>query len=55
MAIFAFLLPLIMMNLLIGIMSSVYEKVQSNAKAADAKALAFLLLYNPFLEAKLPD
>jgi hypothetical protein len=42
-AIYAFILPLIMMNLLIVLMGNTYEKVQSNFKSADATALASML------------
>jgi len=42
--IFSLFIPLILMNMLIAIMSDCYERVQSNAVAADFKALAGMLL-----------
>lgn len=38
--IFSFLIPLVLMNMLIALMSDSYSRVQTNAVAADAKALA---------------
>ena len=43
-AIFAFALPLVMMNMLIANMGSTYERVQNQYMAADAKGLVQLLL-----------
>lgn len=43
-AIFTFVLTLVMMNLLIALMGNAYERVQANNRAADAKALAYMLL-----------
>ena len=40
---FSFLVPLVLMNMLIAIMSDSYSRVQSNAVAADARALAEML------------
>jgi len=40
---FSFLVPLVLMNMLIAIMSDSYARVQTNAVAADAKALAEML------------
>jgi hypothetical protein len=40
---FSFLVPLVLMNMLIAIMSDSYARVQSNSVAADAKALAEML------------
>lgn len=41
--IFAFIVPLVMMNLLIALMSDSYARIQSNARAADNKSLAAML------------
>lgn len=43
-SIFAFLLTLLMMNLLIAIMSEIVGKVQENKLAADSRCLAKMLL-----------
>src|ERR1700761_1861799 len=43
-AIFAFFIPLTLMNMLIAIMSDVYQRVQENAVSADAKSLADMTL-----------
>jgi len=40
---FTFFIPLLMMNLLIAIMSDSYERVQSNAVAADFRSRALLI------------
>lgn len=40
---FSFLVPLVLMNMLIAIMSDSYARVQSNSIAADARALAEML------------
>jgi len=42
--IFSFFVPLTLMNMLIAIMSDAYERVQSNAQAADTKILADMIL-----------
>jgi len=42
-ALFSFFVPLVLMNMLIAIMSDVYERVQSNAAAADARQLAEMI------------
>lgn len=39
-ALFSFIIPLVLMNLLIAIMSDSYARIQENSKAADARALA---------------
>jgi F0F1-type ATP synthase membrane subunit b/b' len=41
---FTFFIPLLLMNMLIAIMSDAYERVQSNAAAADARQLADMQL-----------
>ena len=41
---FSFVIPLVLMNLLIAIMSDSYARVQENAKAADARAMASMIL-----------
>lgn len=41
---FSFLVPLVLMNMLIALMADSYTRVQSNAVAADARALAEMLL-----------
>ena len=43
-ALFTFFTSLVLMNLLIAIMSDSYERVQANAAAADARALAEMIL-----------
>lgn len=40
---FSFFVPLLLMNLLIAIMSDVYERVQSNVNSADARILAEMI------------
>ena len=42
-AIFAFMLTLLMMNLLIAIMSEIVGKVHENSQAADSRSLAEML------------
>jgi hypothetical protein len=37
---FSFLIPLVLMNMLIALMSDSYSRVQTNAVSADAAALA---------------
>lgn len=41
---FSFLVPLVLMNMLIALMADSYTRVQSNAVAADARALADMLM-----------
>lgn len=42
--IFSFFIPLMLLNMLIAIMSDVYERVQSNVTSADARSLAEMIL-----------
>jgi len=42
--VFSFFIPLLLMNMLIAIMSSAYERIQENSEAADARMLAELQL-----------
>lgn len=42
--IFTFFIPLLLMNMLIAIMSDTYSRVQANAIASDARALADMIL-----------
>ena len=41
--IYSLLIPIVLMNLLIAILSDAYERVQSQAKSADIKVLASLI------------
>jgi hypothetical protein len=41
---FSFIIPLVLMNLLIAIMSDSYARVQENSKSADSRALANMIL-----------
>ena len=43
-SLFCFLIPLLLMNMMIAILSDSYERIQSNAVSADAKAMADMLL-----------
>lgn len=40
---FSFLIPLVLMNMIIALMGDSYTRVQTNAIAADARALADML------------
>lgn len=41
---FTFFIPLTLMNMLIAIMSDTYGRVQGNVQAADARAIAEMML-----------